>query len=48
MTAIIEWVCTQCGLKTQQSENTGRPIPGCCTRNDKRPHEWVENRRIGK
>lgn len=42
----VEWMCTQCGRK--ELRNSGRPMPGNCPRNDRRPHDWVENRTIGK
>lgn len=46
----IEWICTQCGMKKTTDANSGRPFSsgGCAKSPNRGPHNWVENRRIGK
>ena len=41
----VEWMCTNCGMRTTRSESMGRPMPGTCSRSStKGPHRWVKNR----
>ena len=42
----VEWMCTQCGQKVVRSINSGRPMPGRCSRRDGKPHRWVMNRKF--
>lgn len=42
----IEYMCSQCGKKTSRPVNSGRPMPGKCTRrSENQPHRWIINRK---
>lgn len=45
--ALIEYMCTYCGVKNCRGINSGRPQPGKCPRRKSdQPHRWVINRKF--